>query len=212
MRSILLASTACTSLVGSAVTAHASDFAGGNVWLGIDYVSGFSEMTIVDSDGIVSSLSMGEKSEGFILGADYGFGFGSYNDVVILVGASFRSKSSLGELSVDDLSFSFDVDPSYTIHIAPGIKINESTLAYAKLAISEVEIEGSVKLAGATEFTALKKNERSNSLGFGIRSFYNDEMFINLEIMNEEYNYSGLDDASFDFPMTRATLSFGINF
>jgi len=187
------------------LSANAADFTGLNVWIGGQYTDGETEFfDSLDNAG----ADFDDTDFGLTLGADYGFGVS--DDAVILVGASWSDKSDMGSISGADGSLSTELDPSYMLYVAPGVKVGDSSLLYAKLSYSEAEGTLSVQ---TSEFSgSLSQDDKAVGYGVGFRSYLTDNVFLNAEIEHIEYEYSLADTLTIDAPITRASVTVGMSF
>ncbi len=190
------------------LAANAADFTGANVWIGGQFIEGSLDWLDTEDN---SSLNIGDSDTSFAIGADYGFALSP--DLVVLAGLSWNDKASAGKFS-DGTSGSTRInvesDPSYMIYLAPGIKINESSLLYGKVSYSKADgrLYGTDESGKAFD---LKDNDKSVGYGIGIRSYFSDGLFVNAEVDRTEYSYA-IETIKIDAPITRATISIGMTF
>ena len=201
MKKTLLALACATPFV-----ANAADFTGANVWVGGQYIDSSADW-LDNDDG--TRFSLGDSDSGITAGADYGLSIG--NDAVVLVGAAWNDKASAGRITDGaNLDVKLETDPSYTVYVAPGLKINESSLLYAKVSYSKAKgrIYGTDSNGDAF---SLSGDDKDVGYGFGLRSYLTKDVFVNADVVRTEYSYS-VDTVDIDVPVTRATIAIGMTF
>jgi opacity protein-like surface antigen len=204
------------ALLSAPFAAGAADFTGLNVWVGGQYVDGeFEGRDFSDN----STFSIDDTDTVLTIGADYGFALSE--STVLIVGMSWSDKADIADLSFneggEDLRFSVESDQSYMAYIAPGIKVGQSSLLYAKLSYSDADAK--VTLKSITNGTSASLSESDKALGFGagFRTHISDNAFLNIEVERIEHEYSYrntvLDfNIDADTPVTRASVSVGMTF
>jgi hypothetical protein len=203
------------------IAATAADFTGPSVWAGGQYISGTSKGGIPNQFGSINA-DMGNNGYGVSFGGDYGF---SVNDnVKVLLGASWSDTANLGKVSLQTGADSnplikLESKPKYSVYIAPGYKINDSTLAYVKASFTKTEGRYSGISAsnsgpdGTTTFDGFKTRDDETELGygFGLRSYVTDQIFLNADVTRTNFKYT-FNNSDYRTPIVRATVAIGMSF
>ena len=196
------------------LSANASDFTGLSVWVGGQYTDGETKyFDKLDN----SRTDFDDTDTGLTIGADYGFAL--TDNSVLLVGVSWADKADIASLDFvndggDASTISAESEQSYMFYVAPGYKIGESSLLYAKLSYSEAEgtltVDNNVD---GTSFSSRGIDDKAFGYGLGFRSYVTENVFLNADVERVEYEYSVSDfEATIDTPITRASITVGMSF
>jgi hypothetical protein len=185
-------SAICVALCALSASAFAEDarFTGPSVGASIAY-----QANTVAMDGLDG---VGQNSSGVVLNGSYGLAMNE--SAVVLFGLDYNlSDIKSGEIS--DLG-SIKLDKAYSLSIAPGILINDHSLAYVKLSFESAELT-----AGS-----LSEKFKGTGVGFGLRSALNKNTYLNAEIKQVKYDSKIIDGANIKPTTTIGTVGVGFNF
>jgi len=122
------------------------------------------------------------------------------------LGATWNDTAKLGEVTIPNTLYAeAESDPPYEIYIAPGFKVNDSTLAFIKTSMTKAK--GKLNIGGYE----LSDDDTAFGFGFGLRSYITDNVFFNSEVERTEFKYS-IGTTQIKTPVTRATLALGMTF
>ena len=167
-----------TSLLGLALVSTASmagNFAGPEAGVSVAMIGG---STLIDSkvndayDG-----NRGQQSIGVKLHAGYGFEMG--NDTMVLVGFDYNPTEIKAGTAV---SANLKIQNSWSLFLAPGMMLNDKSLAYVKLAYES----GNLKYSDGSE--NIEQSITGFGYGIGLRTEVNKTTFLETEI--KQVNYS----------------------
>ena len=140
----------------------------------------------------------GQQSIGVKLHAGYGFEMG--NDTVVLVGVGYNPTDiKAGTANKTSLK----IQNSWSLYVAPGMKLNDSSLAYVKIAY-EV---GKVKSSGDTN---IDQSITGFGYGVGLRTEINKTTFLETEI--KQVNYKKFTKDGSDITNSSTVGSVGVVF
>ena len=134
-----------------------------------------------------------------------GYGFDIGNDALVLLGINYNAT----ELSVAKLNGeNAKIKNSWSLSAAPGMMLNDKTLAYVKLSYEAGKFESSS--------SDLKVNQSVSGFGYGagLRTEINKTTFLETEIKQVNYskfNYKKGSD-SYDFTPSATVGSVGVVF
>ena len=146
---------------------------------------------------------LGGSSLGFRLHGGYGFDMG--NDVLVLLGVNYNATElSAGKLVGNSLK----IKNSWSLSAAPGMLLNDKTLAYVKLSYE----------AGKFDYSSsdikIDKSVSGFGYGAGLRTEINKTTFLETEI--KQVNYSkftkNLGGTNYDFTPSATVGSVGVVF
>jgi len=146
---------------------------------------------------------LGGSSLGLRLHGGYGFDMG--NDALVLLGVNYNATElSVGKLAGENAK----IKNSWSLSAAPGMMLNDKTLAYVKLSYEA----GKFDLSSSN----LKINKSVSGFGFGVglRTEINKTTFLETEIKQVNYskfNYKKGSD-SYDFTPSATVGSVGVVF
>lgn len=202
------------AILSAPLAASAADFTGLNVWVGGNYTDGEAEFLETDTN---VRNSVDDNDFGLTIGADYGFALG--DNAVVLVGASWADKAYLGSGTTTDSSnnplyLKTESDQSYMFYVAPGVKVGQSSLLYAKLSYSEAEGKLTVNIPALSYADSVSQDDKAFGYGVGFRSYVTDNVFLNAEVERIEYDYElpASWALSVETPISRASLNIGMTF
>jgi len=191
-----------TSLLGLALVSTASmaaNFAGPEAGASVTMNGGSTKYQ--ENGG--KEYIFGGSSLGFRLHGGYGFDIG--NDALVLLGINYNAT----ELSVAKLDGeNAKIKNSWSLSAAPGMMLNDKTLAYVKLSYEAGKFESSS--------SDLKVNQSVSGFGYGagLRTEINKTTFLETEIKQVNYskfNYKKGSD-SYDFTPSATLGSVGVVF
>ena len=181
-----------TSLLGLALVSTASmagNFAGPEAGASVTMIGGTSLVDLEksnDSDG-----DYGQQSIGFKLHAGYGFDLG--NDSGVIVGLGYNP-TDIKAGTADTTSVV--IKNSWSLSVAPGMMLNEKSLAYVKLAYEA----GTLSIKDG----AITRDESLSGFGFGagLRTEINKTTFLETEIKQVNYKKFTIKGNSDSFDLT----------
>ena len=169
MNTLFKTSLLCITLVSTA--SMASNFSGPEAGISVTMNSGTTTSKIIkDND-----TTLGGSSLGFRLHGGYGFDIG--NDAVVLLGLDYNPTDvAAGKI----LDVSAKIKNSWSLSAAPGMLLNDKTLAYLKISYEAGKLGGS---NGSDE-------ESISGVGYGVglRTEINKTTFLQTEIKQVNYN------------------------
>lgn len=127
--------------------------------------------------------ALGSQDELLNITADYGLSFGKR--FVMLFGASYDlNDTDIFNLSGYGTKYNIKQKNHFSLYLAPGYEISNTTLGYIKLAYHHSEFETSNN-RGLKNY---EENIHGYGVGFGIRTQLQKNIFANLEIQRVMYN------------------------
>jgi hypothetical protein len=130
-----------------------------------------------------------------------GYGFDMGNDTVVLVGMNYTPTEIKAGASDNT---SAKIKNSWSLYVAPGMKLNDSSLAYVKLAYEA----GKFQINSTTSI-----NQSISGLGYGVglRTEINKTTFLETEIKQVNYKKFTYKNAV-DFTNSATVGSVGVVF
>ncbi len=191
-----------TSLLGLALVSTASmagNFAGPEAGASVTMNGGSTKyQKIGEKESILGGSSLGFRLHG-------GYGFDMGNDALVLLGINYNAT----ELSVAKLNGeNAKIKNSWSLSAAPGMMLNDKTLAYVKLSYEAGKFDSSS--------SDLKFNKSVSGFGYGagLRTEINKTTFLETEI--KQVNYSKFNykkgSNSYDFTPSATVGSVGVVF
>ena len=146
---------------------------------------------------------LGGSSLGFRLHGGYGFDMG--NDVLVLLGVNYNATElSAGKLVGNSLK----IKNSWSLSAAPGMLLNDKTLAYVKLSYEAGKFNSGV--------SSIKLDQSVSGFGYGagLRTEINKTTFLETEIKQVNYSKStkNVDGTNYDFIPSATVGSVGVVF
>ena len=191
-----------TSLLGLALVSTASmatNFAGPEAGASVTMNGGSTKYQ--ENGG--KEYAFGGSSLGFRLHGGYGFDMG--NDVLVLLGVNYNATElSVGKLAGDNAK----IKNSWSLSAAPGMMLNDKTLAYVKLSYEA----GKFDLSSSD--SKINKSVSGFGYGAGLRTEINKTTFLETEIKQVNYskfNYKKGSD-SYDLTPSATVGSIGVVF
>jgi hypothetical protein len=187
-----------TSLLGLALVSTASmagNFAGPEAGASVTMNGGATKY----QESGEKEYIFGESSLGFKLHGGYGFDMG--NDTVVLVGFDYNATEfSVGKLAGNSVK----IKNSWSLSAAPGMLLNDKTLAYVKLSYEA----GKFNLGASS----IKVDQSVSGFGYGVglRTEINKTTFLETEI--KQVNYKKFTKSSIDFTPSATVGSVGLVF
>jgi len=191
-----------TSLLGLALVSTASmagNFSGPEAGASVTMNGG---STTTQASGQKEYI-YGGSSLGFRLHGGYGFDIDK--DTVVLAGFDYNATDlSVGKIDRQSLT----IKNAWSLSAAPGMLLNDKTLAYVKLSYEAGKFNSSI--------TDLKFDQSVSGFGYGVglRTEINKTTFLETEI--KQVNYSKftkkIDSTSYDFTTSATVGSVGVVF
>ncbi len=195
----LLICLAATAAVCSA-QAQSGDFtgfsAGANMAMNASNISLTSGATTVDGLG-QQSLGVG----GF---AAYGLSMGSASILTLGFDYSF-SDIKAGEIKTTTTSGSAKIQNAWSVSVAPGTMLTDKTLAYFKLGFENGKAVGA-------DTAEVSKNITGNSWGVGMKTLFNKNTFLQVEVKQVNFGAARFDGSTTDFTARGTSGSVGLGF
>jgi hypothetical protein len=184
-----------TSLLGLALVSTASmasNFAGPEAGVSVTMNGATTTFKFLDEE-----ITLGESSLGFKLHGGYGFDVSK--DTVVLLGLDYNATDiAAGKILGGSLKFK----NSWSLSAAPGMLLNDKTLAYVKLSYE------AGKLGNSTD----SEEESISGVGYGVglRTEINKTSFLQTEI--KQVNFKKFTSAGADVTPTATVGSVGVVF
>ena len=182
-----------TSLLGLALVSTASmaaNFAGPEAGVSVTMNGVTNTIHALNADTTLGGQSPGFKLRG-------GYGFDMSNDAVVLLGLDFSAtESEAGKV----MGESVKIKNSWSLSVAPGLKLNDSTLAFVKLAYE----------AGKLTANSEEESISGFSYGAGLRTEINRTTFLETEI--KQVNYKKLTSSGIDVTPSAIVGGVGVVF
>jgi opacity protein-like surface antigen len=186
-----------TSLLGLALVSTASmasNFAGPEAGVSVTMNGATTAFKINNNE-----LTLGESSLGFKLHGGYGFDVSK--DTVVLLGLDYNvTDIAAGKI----LGGSLKYKNSWSLSAAPGMLLNDKTLAYVKLSYEAGKIN--------SDFTGLKLDQSVSGFGYGVglRTEINKTTFLETEI--KQVNFKKFTSGGSDVTPSATVGSVGLVF
>jgi opacity protein-like surface antigen len=167
---------------------------GGSTFFGVNAYDPDSD------DGIFGQQSFGVKLHG-------GYGFDTGKDTVVLVGFDYSPTSIKAGTAA---AASFKIKNSWSLSFAPGIVLNETSMAYIKLSYEGAKLN----VSGNDDFLRINKSISGFGYGIGFRTKINKTTFLGTDIKRVNYkkfHYSNKTDAA-DLTNSTTVGSVGVVF
>jgi opacity protein-like surface antigen len=195
----LLICLAATAAVCSA-QAQSGDFtgfsAGANMAMNAANISVPTDTVTVDA--------LGQQSIGVGGFAAYGLSIGSASVLSLGFDYSF-SDIKTGEIKSSTTSLSAKIQNAWSFSIAPGAMLTDKTLAYFKLGFENGKAVGS-------STTEVSKNITGSSWGVGMKTLFNKNNYLQVEVKQATYGAARFDGGTADFTARGTTGSVGLGF
>jgi opacity protein-like surface antigen len=180
--------------------ADAKNFEGLSANIGAYAVN--SSVSLV-GDGLRAD-GLGKNSFAVDVSVDYGIALSS--DTVLIVGGSYGLSDPTAFSLSGDLDGSLKAGSRMSVFAAPGLALSDKVLAYAKLAYV------STKPKGTENFTDVAKTHSGFGYGGGVRILLNQNLYMNLEAMNNDYGSKDYDGTKFGAQGLFAGVALGYKF
>ena len=200
----LFASTAIISCAAATnLLAQAKNFAGPSLAINGSYNGGNVKM----SEG-GDTLYFGEESS--VLGIDAAYTFPVDNNFFIALGATYDlGKTKAGGTS-GSVTAKAELDEHKSIYLQPGYTFNTNTALFAKFGYHESD--GTLNVTVGNASGSLSGTFEGWSYGVGLKSFFNNNAFVQVEGNITEYDGQTALGVSFEPTVVSATISFGYKF
>jgi hypothetical protein len=180
---------------------HLNSFAEGTPFTGPSVGASFAYQA--SSVAINTIDGLGQNSTGINLNGSYGLGLS--DTAVALIGMDY----ALSDIKTGEIigTASSKLNKAYSLFIAPGILVNQHTLAYVKLSYVSATLN-TTDVGGTT----LSKKFNGTGVGFGMRTEINQSTYLNAEIKQVKYNSELFDGVTTKPTTTIGTVGIGYNF
>ncbi len=182
---------------------------GQNVFNGLSVgVNGvFNSTTLRAKVSGVNYDALGSQDELINVTADYGVGLGKR--FVVLFGGSYDlNDTDIFSLSGYGTKYSIKQKNHFSLYLAPGYEISNTTLGYIKLAYHHSEFDTSNN-RGLKNY---EENIHGYGLGFGIRAQLQKNIFANVEIQRVMYNSENIVSTNLSNGTTIGLVGLSYNF
>ena len=204
----LLASVAATPAFS-----QSKSFAGVNVALGFGSTAGNTSYKDNNDTFQNLNLSAGETNN-LIYSGDISYNFSANNNFFIGIGATYDfNKTKIGSQTIAFGADAFDdggdtlngvvvnskgeLKDHYSVYLQPAHLLNNTTALFAKIGYHESNSIYSVNGTGNANFTvtpeSFKKSHTGIGYGLGLKSFLNNNVYIQAEAEYVDYNSKTLD-------------------
>jgi opacity protein-like surface antigen len=152
--------------------------------------------------GTLTIDGLGQQSLGVGGFAAYGLSMGSASVLTLGFDYSF-SDIKAGEIKTTTTS-AFKFQNLWSVSIAPGTMLNDKTLAYFKLGFESGKAVGSS--------TEVSKNITGSSWGVGMKTLFNKNTFLQVEVKQLNFGSARFDGDAVDFTARGTSGSVGVGF
>lgn len=174
--------------------AQTSNFTGLSVGIGIDLKSTTLELR---SQGTEFS-GLGSQNVIGTVSADYGMPLS--RDTVILFGGKMDlNKTQIVKVSGNGETVKLEESNHYSLFVAPGLLLNDKTLAFAKLSMESAKY-------GVNTGNETKQSGHGIGYGAGIRTHISGNWFANVEAGRIVYNSKDFNSANLKTGSTVASI------
>ena len=136
--------------------------------------------------------------------AAYGLSIGSASILTLGFDYSF-SDIKAGELKSATTSGSDKLQNLWSVSIAPGTMLTDKTLAYFKLGFENGK-------AVSSSTTEVSKNITGSSWGLGMKTLFNKNTFLQVEVKQVNFGAARFDGSTTDFTARGTSGSVGLGF
>ena len=195
----LLICLAATAAVCSA-QAQSGDFTGFSAGANMAMNAGSYSQAV----GTSTIDGLGQQSLGVGGFAAYGLPIGSASVLTLGFDYSFLDIKA-GEIKTTTSSASAKIQNLWSVSVAPGTKLTDKTLAYFKLGFENGKAVGS-------STTEVSKNITGNSWGVGMKTLFNKNTFLQVEVKQVTFGSARFDGDTVDFTARGTAGSVGVGF
>jgi hypothetical protein len=200
----LFASTAIISCAAATnVLAQAKNFAGPSIAINGSFNGGNLAM----SEG-GDTLKFGEQSN--VLGLDAAYTFPVDNNFFIALGATYDLGKTKAGGTTGSVTAKAELDEHKSIYLQPGYTINNSTAIFGKVGYHEAD--GTLNVTVGNASGSLSGTFEGWSYGLGLKSFFNNNSFVQIEGGVTEYDSKSGLGVNFEPTVVSATISIGYKF
>ena len=197
---------------------HAAGLEGFALLGGINWSATTAEVSGTTTNSLSGDLKgVGQQAITGSIGAEYNF---SLSDTGLLgIGVMYDpSNRDIATGSFTDgagyvVTLKADMESLWSVYVAPGFKLNDSTSFYAKVALTSGDVHVVIDNANPAE------NDHNQTrtfgglgYGFGMRSLVGDKMFIGVEVMRTNYDTEGYQSLNYGNGTTTGSVLLGITF
>jgi opacity protein-like surface antigen len=195
----LLICLAATAAVCSA-QAQSGDFTGFSAGANMAMNAGSYSQAV----GTATIDGLGQQSLGVGGFAAYGLSIGSASVLTLGFDYSF-SDIKAGEIKSTTSSASAKIQNLWSVSVAPGAMLTDKTLAYFKLGFENGKAVGS-------STTEVSKNVTGSSWGVGMKTLFNKNTFLQVEVKQVTFGSARFDGDTVDFTARGTSGSVGLGF
>ena len=160
--------------------------------------------TYSETVGTTTLDGIGQNSIGVGGFAAYGLSIGSESILTLGFDYSF-SDIKAGELKSATTSGSAKLQNLWSVSIAPGTMLTDKTLAYFKLGFENGK-------AVSSSTTEVSKNITGSSWGVGMKTLFNKNTFLQVEVKQVNFGAARFDGDTTDFTARGTSGSVGVGF
>lgn len=201
MKKVSACAALAAVLLAPQAFAQSGAFEGGSVGYNVNLHSSTTELTV----GADKLNGMGSTELGGTLQAAYGWAMGATG--IISVGATYSLNDiNSGEFVSTTSTLKLKRRDAYSIYLEPGFKVSNGTLAYAKLGY-----ENASALLD-TQGVIVSNTIDGFSGGFGLRTMFDANLYMQAEVKQVFYNTSRFSGATADFKASGTSGSIGIGY
>jgi outer membrane immunogenic protein len=174
MKKLLIASAIVATFFAPQAFAQAKNFEGASLTANLNFANTTSDVTSTVFNG-----SSTESAQNLGLQGQYNFPIGQ--SFVLGVGMTLGlGDLKAGTFNVSGTTITIKQKESYSFYIAPGMAISDTTLLYGKIAAISAKFE-------ATGNSTTANTASGTGFGVGVQSFLNKNLFIQGELMQNQY-------------------------
>ena len=173
---------AFVALLSTNALAQQAMFEGLSIGTNAEFKSTTSDLSAAGGN----TIGFGQQNTGLAVSADYGMAI-SDRAVLLFGGKVDLSDTTIIKIDSNGLSVSLKEKNHYSLFIAPGILLNNTTLGYLKLSYETSD--------AAIEVSGLSASEKHSGVGYGagLRTQLSGRWFVNIEAMRVVYDSKSLN-------------------
>ena len=181
------------TIAATPALSQSKNFSGPSIAIGAGYNSLETPIKLIEDDnGDISNFTFGGSKQNFNYLADISYGIEMNKDFVMSLGATYDFSKSESEIlsGTDELgntaSFKGKLKDHYSVYLQPTYLINSSTGIFAKASYNFAK--ASYTIVSGEDSLSISDDLNGWGYGLGIKSFINNNLFIQAEGSLTEYD------------------------
>jgi len=201
MKKLIIAAAIATSFAAPQAFAQAKNFEGFSVGGNLNVISTTTEIPV----GVYRVNGIGQQATNASLQAAYSF---AASDVFLLsVGGAYNlGDVDAGAVTTNGSTVTLLLQNGMSLYVEPGFMLNDKNLGYAKVSYNRASAKGQT---GATSIT---QDITGNGFGFGIRTLFSKNLFLQVEVDRIQFGSARLAGEKEDFKSSATMGSLGIGY